>query len=313
VLGQTYAPQEVLVVDDGSTDGTAAAALAAGADHVVRNHTNRGLAATFRIAMREALARGVGVIVNTDADNHYDQTRIPDLIQPVLRGEADIVVGSRDIDRLGMRPPNRYGNKIGNAVMQRILDIPGLDVSSGFRAYSREAALRLNVLSGHTYTHETLIAAATQGLKVVSITIPARDVERPSRLIRSIRSHFWRAGTTIAKSLAMYRPMQVFGGAGAILMMAGLAPFARFLWLYLRDGNAGGHVQSLIAGTVLTFLGVQSLVVAFVATALSWNRRLIEETLYVIRREQADEAAELAYVRESMRSVAVEREKAQVA
>ncbi len=304
---------EVLVVDDGSTDRTAEIARLAGADHIVRNSTNRGLARTFKTALHEALVRGADVIVNTDADNHYDQSRIGDLIRPILAGEADIVVGSRDIDRLHMRAANRYGNKLGNALMQRILDIPGVDVSSGFRAYSREAALRLNVLSRHTYTHETLIAAVTQGLKVVSITLPARDVTRPSRLIKSIRSHVLQASATIVKSLTMYRPMQMFGGAGALLALGGMVPFLRFLWMYAEDGTAGGHVQSLIAGSVLVFLGIQAMVVAFVASALSWNRRLIEEVLYVIRRQEADEAAELAGLLDGASDSTTERQEVIVA
>ncbi|MCH8901453.1 MAG: glycosyltransferase family 2 protein, partial [Chloroflexi bacterium] len=134
---------EVLVVDDGSTDGTVEVARAAGADYVVSHGRNQGLAAAFRTALREALRRGADIIVNTDADNHYDQSRIPDLIQPLLRNEAEIVVGNRVLTGLRMRAVNKYGNRIANFIMQRLLRMPDVDVSSGFRAYTKEAAFKL--------------------------------------------------------------------------------------------------------------------------------------------------------------------------
>jgi len=282
---------EVLVVDDGSRDGTVEAALAAGADHVVRNGTNRGLAYTFRRALNEALVRGADVIVNTDADNHYDQTRIPDLIQPVLRNEADIVVGSRVFDGLAMRWANKQGNRLANFILQRLLRIPGVDVSSGFRAYSREAALSLNVLSSHTYTHETLFNAVDRRLRVVSIPLKARHVERPSRLIASLPKHVWAAGVGILQSILRYRPLRAYGTVGVALMIAGVAPFLRFLYFVLQ-GDGQGHVQSLIAGLVLVFVGVQLIVVGLLAKAISWNRELLEEVLYRLKDVSAKDVQE---------------------
>jgi glycosyltransferase involved in cell wall biosynthesis len=275
---------EVLVVDDGSADGTVEAALAAGADYVISNRVTRGLAHTFKTALHEALTRGADIIVNTDADNHYDQTRIPELIAPLLRNEADITIGSRLIDELPMRAANKYGNKLANFIMQRALGIPGVDVSTGFRAYTAEAAMRLNVLSDHTYTHETLINALDQRLRIANVPIAARHVTRPSRLIKSIGGHVVRAGGVILRSFLLYRPMQVYGTLGAVLLMAGAIPFVRFAVL-LTMGDGHGHVQSLIAGTVLAFMGGQILIVGMLATAISWNRRMIEDVLFRMKSE----------------------------
>jgi len=281
---------EVLVLDDGSTDGTVQAALAAGADYVISNGRNQGLAATFKRALQEALVRGADIIVNTDGDNHYDQSRIPDLIQPLLRHQADLVIGNRNIDELPMAIGNKYGNKLANLLMQRLLGLPKADVSSGFRAYTREAALRLNVLSSHTYTHETLFNALDQQLAVVSLPLRAREVTRPSRLIRSLPRHVWNAGMVILRSFTLYRPLQVYATIGAVFAFLGLIPFVRFLWFYLQ-GDGGGHVQSLVMGGALWFLGIQCLVVALLASAIRWNRRLIEEMLVRLKRQQMEQWA----------------------
>lgn len=278
---------EVLVVDDGSRDGTVEAALRAGADYVVSNRINRGLAAAFKTALNEAVVRGADIIVNTDADNHYDQTRIPDLIVPLLAGEADIVVGSRLIDALPMKAANKYGNKIANFIMQRALRIPDVDVSTGFRAYTREAAMKLNVLSDHTYTHETLINALDQRLRIVNVAIAARHVTRPSRLINGIASHVVRAGTVILRSFLLYRPMQVYGSIGVLLLLAGLVPFARYL-IFVVQGDSAGHIQSLVIGSALWVLGGQMFITGMLATAIAWNRRMVEDVLFRMKTDRAE-------------------------
>ncbi len=275
---------EVLVIDDGSRDGTVEEALRAGADYVISNRVTRGLAASFKTALQEALARGADMIVNTDADNHYDQTRIGDLIAPLLGNEADITIGSRLIDELPMKPANKYGNKVANYIMQRALGLPGVDVSTGFRAYTAEAAMRLNVLSDHTYTHETLINALDQRMRIANVPIAARHVDRPSRLIKSITSHIARAGGVILRSFLLYRPMQVYGTLGTALLLAGAIPFARFAVL-AANGNSTGHVQSLIIGTALSFMGGQMIITGMLATAISWNRRMIEDVLFRMKSE----------------------------
>jgi hypothetical protein len=159
-----------------------------------------------------------------------------------------------------------------------------IDVSSGFRAYDREAALRLNVIAGYTYTHETLIAAMEQGLTVLNVTISAREVTRPSRLIVGVLGHIARAAAVILRSYAIYQPIRVFSTMGIALIVAGLFPMLRFLYFYLADGTAGGHIQSLIAGSVMIIVGFQVLVLSLLASAVSWNRRMIEELLVRERR-----------------------------
>lgn len=279
---------EVLVLDDGSTDNTVAESLAAGADHVISHRTNLGLARTFRDAVHQALKRGADIIVNTDADNHYDQSRIPDLIRPILEGRADITVGSRNIKELPMRWSNKWGNLLGSFLVRTLAGLPhGIDVSTGFRAYDREAALRLNIMSTHTYTHETLIAAMEQGISIVDVPLPARYVSRPSRLIKGIAAHILRALSVILRTYAAYQPMRVFATLSFLLILAGMVPLVRFLVLYI-GGDAGGHVQSLIAGAVLILVGFQVFVLTLLASAISWNRKMIEEILWRERRREYD-------------------------
>jgi glycosyltransferase involved in cell wall biosynthesis len=275
---------EVLVLDDGSTDDTVAIACAAGADHVISHNKRKGLAFTFRDAIDAALARGADVIVNTDADNHYDQSRIPDLIAPILTGDADISVGSRDISNVPMKRSHRWGNHLGSRALRALVRLPaGVDVSSGYRAYSREAALRLNVISGYTYTHETLIAAMEQGLTIANVVIPARYVERPSRLMGGVFGHVLRAVAVILRSYAIYQPIRVFSTLGLLFLVAGAVPIARFLYFFAFNGSSG-HIQSLVIGGVLFIVGFQVLVLSLLASALSWNRRMIEELLLRERR-----------------------------
>ncbi len=281
---------EVLVLDDGSSDDTVEEAYRAGADYVVSNPLNRGLAASFKTALQEAVGRGADIIVNTDADNHYDQARIPELVAPLLARRADITIGSRLIDELPMRAANKYGNKIANYLMQRALRIPDVDVSTGFRGYTREAAMKLNVLSDHTYTHETLINALDQRLRLVNVPLAARHVERPSRLIKGIASHVMRAGSVILRSFLLYRPMQVYGMLGAFMLMLGSLPFARYGY-FVTQGESAGHIQSLVIGSALWFVGGQLFITGLLATAIGWNRRMMEEVLFRMRAERADEAA----------------------
>jgi glycosyltransferase involved in cell wall biosynthesis len=280
----------VLVLDDGSTDATVTTAWAAGADWVISHNRCLGLARTFRDAIDAALAHGADVIVNTDADNHYDQSRIPDLIAPIVAGRADIVVGSRGVRSVRMKTSHRYGNIVGSALVRKLAGLPGdIDVSSGFRAYDREAAMRMNVIAGYTYTHETLIAAMEQGMTIVDVPIPAREVQRPSRLMGGVIGHVIRALAVIVRSYAVYQPIRTFSVLGIAAVIGGSYPLLRFLYFYWQ-GDGEGHIQSLIIGGVMTTVGAQVFVLSLVASALSWNRRMIEELLYRERRRDYADA-----------------------
>lgn len=280
---------EVLVLDDGSTDETVTRAWDAGADYVISHNRRLGLARTFRDAIDGALGRGADVIVNTDADNHYDQSRIPELVAPIVAGRADIVVGSREVRQIKMKATHKWGNIIGSTLVRKLVGLPkGVDVSSGFRAYDREAALRMNVIAGYTYTHETLIAAMEQGMTIADVPIPARHVARPSRLMGGVFGHVLRAMTVILRSYAVYQPIRMFSSLGLIFIAAGVYPMLRFLYYYITAGS-GGHIQSLIMGSVLLIVGFQILILSLLASALSWNRRMIEELLLRERRRDYGE------------------------
>ena len=279
---------EVLVLNDGSSDNTVAVAKEAGANYVVSNNQNKGLAFTFRRALEGALDRGADIIVNTDADNHYNQSAIPKLIQPLLDKKADIVIGSREVKQLsGMPKTNKYGNLLGSWFVCKLANLPKLDVSSGFRAYSREAAMKINVLSPHTYTHETLIQAHDHRLTIVEIPIPARQVERKSRLIKSVPRHLLKSLAVIFRTFTLYKPLRVFTAIGAILFIVGAIPLIRFAYFYF-NGTGEGHIQSLIIGTMLVLIGFITVVMAMLASAIGWNRKLIEEVLYKLKKLEKD-------------------------
>ncbi|MFH0952032.1 MAG: glycosyltransferase family 2 protein [Patescibacteria group bacterium] len=278
----------VLVIDDGSADNTAAVAKSAGADEILSHCANKGLAKTFQDGIERALGLSADIIVNTDADNHYNQSRIPDLIRPILDKQAEVVIGGREIKELKeMKPANRYLNRLGSRFVSRLLgrqDV--LDVSTGFRAYSREAALKLHVFSRHTYTHETLIQTIDQQMQVVEVPIPARKVERKSRLIKSIPSHLVRSLIVIFRVFTLYKPLRVMSIIGGLVFAVGTIFVLRFLYLFfftLRGGE--GHIQSLILAGVLLIVGFQVFVIGLIASAIGWNRKLLEEILYRIKKE----------------------------
>ena len=279
----------LLVFDDGSTDKTGEAARSAGADFVLVHEMRRGLAVTFREALDAALELGADVIVNTDADNHYDQTRIPELAAPIVSGSADIVVGSRSLGELReMGPIRKWGNRMANWLFSFLYRLPeNTDVSSGFRAYSREAALRLTVTSKYTYAHESLIVAKDHQLTIVNKVFPARDVTRPSRLMSSLRSHIFHAGSVALLSYCVHRLFFILMGLSAVLMLGGAVAFLRFLYFLLTSGGAG-HVQSLIVGSLLVIVGLQLMLASFFALALSKNRQLVEDIIYQQRRALYD-------------------------
>lgn len=280
---------EALLMDDGSTDRTIERAKEAGVDHIETQKKNVGLAKSFADAVERALRLGADIIVNTDGDNHYDQSRIPELIRPILDKKADIVIGSRDISHLSKSMPwsNRIGNRVGSFLTCAIASLPPLDVSSGFRAYTRDAAMRLSVYSQHTYTHATLIAAADQKLAIAQVVIPARKVHRPSRLIQNLPRHIFRASIVIARNILLFKPLRSFSILGSAIAGLGGLLIIRYLYFYAVNGGRG-HVQSLIIAGVLIIVGFQIGVLGIIASAVGWNRKILEDILVRIKKIELD-------------------------
>lgn len=275
---------EVLVLDDGSTDRTAEVAREAGADFVCSHKRNKGLAHTFKDALEYAVRQGAEIIVNTDADNHYDQSRIPELIQPILQQKADIVIGSRKVEELEHMPfLNKNLNRVGSFIMTKWAGIPKMDVSTGFRAYTKEAAMRLGVYSTHTYSHTTLLSA--QDLKLITIEVPikARQVTRKSRLIKSVPRHMLKAGMNIVRNIVIFRPLRFFGSLGVVTFVLGCVVVGRFMYFY-AIGDGEGHIQSLILAGVLMIIGFQTVVLGLLGSSLGWTRKVVEDVLYRVKK-----------------------------
>jgi glycosyltransferase involved in cell wall biosynthesis len=277
----------VLVVDDGSKDQTVAVALAAGADYVARHACNRGLAAAFRTGLDAALRLGADVVVNTDGDNQYAGADIPRLVEPILLGRADLVVGDRAASAAPhFTVPKRLLQGVGSWVVRQLSGAEVPDAPSGFRAMSREAALRLNIVTSYSYTLETLIQAGSQRFAVTSVPITARPTGRKSRLARGTFDYVQRSLVTIVRAYTMYQPIRVFMALCLLLVLPGLFGAARFLWFYF-NGQGAGHLQSLVLSGVLVIIGFQVGLIGLVADLIAANRRLLEESLYRLRRLEA--------------------------
>lgn len=276
---------EVLVVDDGSRDGTAEAALAAGADHVVRLPYHVGLARAFAAGLDACLQRGADVIVNTDADNQYEAEDLPALLAPILRGEAQIAVGDRGVATLEhFAPFKRHLQVWGSRVVSMAAGLNIPDATSGFRALTREAALRTLVLSDYSYTLETLIQAGNSKLPVVSIPVRTNPPTRPSRLIRTVSNYLRNSAVTILRSYTLYRPLRVFSIIGGLFILGGLVLGVRFVILRYILGLEVNLLQSLILTAILLIIGFQTWLIGLVADLIAFNRKILEEMLYRMRR-----------------------------
>jgi len=276
---------ETLVVDDGSTDGTADVARQHGVNHVVRLPANRGLARAFSTGLDACLRLGADIIVNTDADNQYRGEDIPALVQPILERRAEMVVGDRQVMRIAeFSWTKRWLQRLGSWVVRRASDTDIPDTTSGFRAISREAALRLFVHDEYTYTLETLIQAGQERLPLAHVPITTNPKTRPSRLMRSIPGYIRRQSATILRFTMMYRPLRTFTVVALLFLLAGLAGAGRFLYYYVLEPGRSGHVQSLIFSAICIIVAFQVFLFGLVASLVAANRRLIEEVMTRVRR-----------------------------
>ena len=275
---------EWLIINDGSKDATEEVAKEHGVDHIVSFSRNRGLAHGFMAGLDACVKLGADVIVNTDADNQYNAQDIPLLVQPVLDKKADLVIGERPISKIKHFPLiKKLLQKLGSWVVRVAsrTDIP--DAPSGFRAISRDAALRLNVFNDYTYTLETIIQAGQKNMAVVSVPIRVNEDLRPSRLFKSIPSYIRKSSIIIVRIFVVYKPFRFFLSLAFIALLLGSLIGIRFLYFYFFTHDASGHIQSLILASILLGMGFQAFALAFLADLLAVNRRLMEDVQYRIR------------------------------
>ncbi len=285
---------EVVVIDDGSTDDTANVARAHGVHHVIRFRRRKGLAAAFMAGIDASLRAGADFIVNTDADNQYAGADIAKLVLPLISGQSDIVIGDRNIREIShMSWPKKILQRLGSWVVRQISRTEVPDTTSGFRAYTREAALRMTVVSEFSYTLESIIQAGKRRMAIAHVEVATNAITRPSRLFNSIWGYLKQSGATIVRIYTMYEPLKVFSYIGSCVFLAGFAIAVRFLNFYIFDLYHGTHaadgkIQSLILSAVLMIVGFQVILIGLVADAISGMRKLLEDLLYRVRRMEID-------------------------
>ena len=268
---------EVLIINDGSTDKTVQSAKEHGIKHIVEMPHNCGLAKAFVAGINSSLALGADIIVNTDADNQYCASDIEKLIQPILNNEADIVIGSRPVSQIEhFSPLKKLLQKLGSCVMRMVSSTSVEDAPSGFRAFSRNAALQLNVFDNYTYTLETIIQARAKGLQLVCVPVSVNPDLRESKLVKNMFDYIRRSVFTMLRMFIIYRPFRFFSILAGLFLFIGMLIGARFLWYYM-SGNGTGHIQSLILSAILIITGVQVGVIGVLSELLAINRKLLED------------------------------------
>jgi glycosyltransferase involved in cell wall biosynthesis len=274
---------EWLIVDDGSQDRTVEVARENGVDHVAQLGINRGLAQAFMVGLDCAIKAGADIIVNTDADNQYAASDISKLVAPILAGEADIVIGERPISNIDhFSPGKKLLQKFGSWVVRIASGTNVPDAPSGFRAMTRDAAMRLNCFNNYTYTLETIIQAGRKGMVIKSVPVSVNEDLRPSRLVRSIPSYVQQSVFTIIRIFMTYRPFRFFAALGLGSIVIGLIPSLRFVYFYL-EGEGQGNVQSLLFSVLFLGMGVVLVVVGLVSDLIGVNRMLLEDIRWRLR------------------------------
>jgi len=280
---------ELLIIDDGSTDKTIEIAKKLGVRHFVRHKRNMGLARSFHDGVAYALAHGADIIVNTDGDNQYPQEKIPELIRPIIDGTAEIVVADRQTQKIAhFSPLKKLLQRFGSFIVNKAAGTTLPDAASGFRAYSREALIRLNIITQFSYCMETIIQAGNKRLAITSIPVTTNPKTRESRLFKNMGQHVYKSTAAIVRSYIMYRPYVVFGTLGWTLFAIGAVPFMRWLAYAFVRHNSSGHLQSLIIGSVLLVAAFLCLVLNVIADLIRTNRILIEDMLEETKRHHLD-------------------------
>lgn len=280
---------EYLIINDGSMDNTVEVAQKWGVHYIVNLKRNKGLAKGFMAGLDACLRNGADIIVNTDADNQYCGADIEKIVKPILEGKTDIVIGARPIDEIehfsGIKKKLQH---LGSWVVRKASNSDVADAPSGFRAFSREAALRMNVTNEYTYTLETIVQAGREKIAMQSVPIRTNEELRPSRLFKSMWGYVKKSVLTIIRAYIMYKPLVFFSIVGTIIFLSGLAIGIRFIMYYIA-GAGNGHIQSLILSSTLMLLGFQTFVVGLQADIISANRKLLEDIQYHVRKIDYDQ------------------------
>ena len=270
---------EVLIIDDGSTDKTIEVAKKHGVKHFVYHTRNMGLARSFRDGVDYALMHGADIVVNTDGDNQYPQAMIAELVQPIITGEADIVIGDRQTQKIAhFSPFKKLMQRFGSWVVNKVATTNLPDAASGFRAYSRSSLYKLNIVTQFCYCMETIIQAGNKRLKIKSIAIETNEKTRESRLFKNIWQHMARSGQAIMRSYLMFKPHTIFTTIGVILLISGSIPFIRYAYFFFI-GEGGGHLQSLILGSTMLVGSLLCFALIVIADLLQTNRILLEDQI----------------------------------
>lgn len=279
---------EVQIVDDGSADRTAEVAARYGC-RVLRHKKNSGLGVAFRTGMEAALEHGADIMVNTDADNQYPSKYIAELVQPVIRGEADVVIGNRQTWKVAhFSPVKKFFQWFGSAMVRRFTQSDVVDTVSGFRAYSKRSMLKLNVTTKFSYVLDTIMQSARKDLKMVSVDITTNEPTRESRLFKNMFQHMWKSGVSLLNVYVLYQPFQTFLYLTFVFILPALALIVRYLYFF-AIGDGKGHIHSLIAAAILAVIGGLMFVVGIIGDLIKKNRELIEESLYLMKRERYGE------------------------